>query len=56
MCSHIPDRGEQMVRYYGRYGNILREKRQKNRDDAIPSIREPEGDIKIFRRNWARLI
>ncbi|MBN1381090.1 MAG: hypothetical protein JXA41_05400 [Deltaproteobacteria bacterium] len=47
MCSHIPNKGEQMVRYYGRYSNIARGKRQKeNGDDRIPRILEPEGDIK----------
>jgi len=24
MCSHVPDRGEQMVRYYGYYSNVSR--------------------------------
>jgi hypothetical protein len=57
MCSHIPNRGEQMVRYYGRYSNVSRGKRQKNGDnDSIPCILEPEVDIRILRRNWARLI
>jgi len=57
MCSHIPNRGEQMVRYYGYYGNVSRGKRQKEgSDEAIPCILEPQGDEKIFRRNWARLI
>jgi hypothetical protein len=58
MCSHIPpNRGEQMVKYYGRYSNVSRGKRQKNGDDdMIPCIHEPEGDEKIVRRNWARLI
>ena len=57
LCSHIPNRGEQMVRYYGHYSNVSRGKRQKEgRDDAIPCILEPEGDAKVFRRNWARLI
>ena len=27
MCSHVPNRGEQMVRYYGHYSNVLRGKR-----------------------------
>jgi hypothetical protein len=27
MCSHIPNKGEQMVRYYGHYSNVAREKR-----------------------------
>jgi len=25
MCSHIPNRGEQMVRYYGYYSDVCRE-------------------------------
>jgi hypothetical protein len=24
MCSHVPDKGEQMVRYYGFYSNVVR--------------------------------
>ncbi len=57
MCSHIPNRGEQMVRYYGYYSNIARGKRQqKGIDDAIPCILEPQGNEKAFRKNWARLI
>ncbi|MCX5874358.1 MAG: transposase [Deltaproteobacteria bacterium] len=57
MSSHIPNRGEQMVRYYGYYNNVSRRKRQKEgNDDFIPCILEPQGDEKTFRRNWARLI
>jgi hypothetical protein len=57
MCSHIPNRGEQMVRYYGYYSNVARGKRkQKGTDDVIPCMTEPEGDVKAFRKNWARLI
>jgi hypothetical protein len=57
MCSHIPNRGEQMVRYYGWYSNASRGKRQKEgSDEAIPCILESQGDEKTFRRNWARLI
>jgi hypothetical protein len=33
MCSHIPNRGEQMVRYYGYYSNVSRGKRQKKVND-----------------------
>jgi hypothetical protein len=51
MCSHIPNRGEQMVRYYGHYSNVSRGKRQKaGNDDAVPCILEPQGDDKTFRR------
>ena len=57
MCTHIPNRGEQMVRSYGYYSNVLRGKRQKEgRDEVIPCILESQGDQKTFRRNWARLI
>ena len=57
MCSHIPNRGEQMVRYYGFYSNVSRGKRQKEGlDDAIPCILKPQGNGKAFRKSWARLI
>jgi hypothetical protein len=57
MCSHIPNRGEQLVRYYGHYSNVSRGKRLKDGlDDAVPCILESQGDQKTFRRNWARLI
>ena len=29
MSSHVPDKGEQMVRYYGYYSNVSRGKRKK---------------------------
>src|SRR5664280_310601 len=51
MCSHIPNRGEQMVRYYGYYSNVVRGKRQQEGiDDAIPGILEPQGNEKAFRK------
>ncbi|MBW2183336.1 MAG: hypothetical protein JRF49_05655 [Deltaproteobacteria bacterium] len=28
MCSHVPNRGEQLVRYYGYYSNVGRGKRR----------------------------
>ena len=57
MCSHIPNRGEQMVKYYGYYSNVSRGKRQKEGlDDTIPCIIETRGNKKAFRKNWARLI
>jgi hypothetical protein len=50
MCSHIPDRGEQMMRYYGYYSNVSRGKHQKEGlDDAIPRILESQGNEKAFR-------
>ena len=57
MCSHVPNKGEQMVRYYGYYSNASRGKRKKHdQDDIIPSILEPDGSSKEHRKNWARLI
>jgi len=57
MCSHIPNRGEQMVRYYGYYSNVSRGKRKEaGTDDAIPCILEPHENNKALRKNWARLI
>jgi ribulose kinase len=46
MTSHVPNKGEQMVRYYGPYSNASRGLRQKkNLDDLTPSILESE-DLK----------
>ena len=56
-CSHVPNKGEQMVRYYGFYSNVSRGKRKKqDQDGMIPSILEPDGSSKEHRKNWARLI
>jgi hypothetical protein len=57
MCSHVPNKGEQMVRYYDLYSNVIRGKRKKlDQDGLMPSILEPDGSSKEHRRNWARLI
>jgi hypothetical protein len=57
MCSHVPNKGEQMVRYYGYYSNVSRGKRQKSSDDgSVAYILEPLMPEKAFRKNWARLI
>ncbi len=43
MCSHVPNKGEQMARYYGFYSNVSRGKRKKtDADDKIPCFLEPE--------------
>ncbi len=57
MCSHVPNKGQQMVRYFGFYSNVARGKRKINdEDELIPSILEPNGSTKEHKRNWARLI
>jgi len=57
MCSHVPNKGEQMVRYYGYYSNVSRGRRKKEgQDGLVSSILGPEGSSKEYRKNWARLI
>ncbi len=56
-CSHVPNKGEQMVRYYGYYSNVSRGKRKKqDQDEWIPCILVPDKNSKEYRKNWARLI
>lgn len=50
MGSHVPDKGEQMVRYYGYCSNVSRWKRKKETEDnLIPSIIEPETSSNDYR-------
>ncbi len=57
MCSHIPSRGEQMVRYYGYYSNVCRGRRQKEKiDDTIHCIIKSDAASPARRRSWERLI
>jgi hypothetical protein len=55
MCSHVPDKREQMVGYHGYYSNISRGKTEKNQDAWISRIRESDESSKELRKNWARL-
>jgi hypothetical protein len=57
MCSHVPNKGEQMARYYGYYSNVSWGKRKKaGADDKIPGILAPDLSNRACRRSWARLI
>ena len=57
LTTHIPNRREHMVRYYGYYSNKSRGQRIKaGRDDDITNIIETGLSNKAFRRSWARLI
>jgi len=57
LVTHIPNKGEQMVRYYGFYSNKSRGLRKKaGTDDQVPALIESEISSKEFRKNWARLI
>lgn len=57
LVTHIPNRGEQMVRYYGFYSNKCRGLREKaGADDQLPALIESDVAFKQFRNNWAKLI
>ena len=57
MSSHVPEKGEQMVRYYGYYSNVCHGRRKKlNQDALIPDILERDEDSQAYRKNWAKLI
>ena len=57
LVTHIPNKGEQLVRYYGYYSNKSRGLRKKT-DIDIKTPAPVDSDItkKELRRNWARLI
>jgi hypothetical protein len=57
LVSHIPNKGEQMVRYYGFYSNKSRGLRKKaGTDDQVPALIDSDISPQAFRKNWARLI
>ena len=57
LVTHIPNRGEQMVRYYGYYSNKSRGLRKKaGADNEVPALIESDVSPKEFRKNRARLI
>lgn len=60
LVTHIPNKGEQLVRYYGYYSNKARGVRKKTEDlgtsTPVSCLIENDMSRKAFRRNWARLI
>ena len=57
LVTHIPNKGEQMVRYYGYYSNKSQGMRKKaGTDDQVPALVESAVTSLEFRRNWACLI
>jgi hypothetical protein len=44
MCSHVPKKGEQIVRYYGYYSNVCRAQRKKatEGDELFICILQPD--------------
>jgi hypothetical protein len=57
LVIHIPNKGEQLVRYYGYYSNKTRGLRKKaDSIDQVSNVIETDISKKQFRKNWARLI
>jgi hypothetical protein len=55
ICSHIPNRNEQMVRYMGFYSNVCRGRRKKDITCESDFVIE-EDNNKGCNKTWARLI
>jgi hypothetical protein len=55
ICSHIPNKNEQMVRYTGYYSNVCRGRRKKQGACESDCVIE-EDDYKCANKSWARLI
>ena len=57
VVQHIPDPGQQMVRYQGIYTNAARHKRKKMKQLSAPDIVEADfRERSAYRRNWRRLV
>jgi len=52
LVSHIPNKGEQMVRYYGFYSNKSRGLCKKaGTDDQVPALIDSDISPQAFRKN-----
>jgi hypothetical protein len=57
VAQHIPEKNQQMIRYYGIYSNAARGKRKKLDELGVPDIVEAEFvNRKSYRRSWRKLI
>ena len=57
MRSHVPERGQQSVRYHGAYANSTRgRERKREADDGVPTVLEPDFCSREIKRNGSRLI
>ena len=56
VTSHIPDKGQVTVRYFGLYANAHRGKARKGQPDKHPFIIVEEESPRIPRRGWAEMI
>ena len=56
VTSHIPDKGQVTVRYFGLYANAHRGKVRKAQPDKHPFIIVEEENPRVPRRGWAEMI
>ncbi len=56
VTSHIPDKGQVMIRYFGLYANVYRGKVRKSEEGRHKSLILEEECPRIPRRGWAEMI
>jgi hypothetical protein len=56
VTSHIPDKGQVMIRYYGLYSNAPRGKMRKARADAFHMPIIEDTDRHVPSKGWAEMI
>jgi len=56
VTSHIPDKGQVMIRYYGLYSNAHRGKMRKARADAFHTPIIEDTDRHVSSKGWAEMI
>jgi hypothetical protein len=56
ICSHIPNKNEQMIRYLGYYSNVCRGRRKKQGMTESDYVIEDDSYNKGCSKSWARLI
>ena len=57
MCSHVLNKKEQMVCYYGYYSDDCRGRRKKaDEDGLVPWILQPQESSEQYGKSWLRVI
>jgi hypothetical protein len=58
LTTHIPNKGEQLIRYYGYYSNVSRGKRKKEKPEDKTEISEIDAPpvSKDLKKRWSYLI
>jgi len=58
LTAHIPNKGEQLVRYYGYYSNVSRGKRKKQKPEEKTDIRKIDAPpvSRELKKRWSYFI